>query len=51
MRTGALAARALRATVCAAFVEREDGSLVDYYKLLGVKKDASRLEIKAAYYR
>jgi ferredoxin len=31
-------------------VEREDGSLVNYYSLLGVTKEATRQEVKAAYY-
>ena len=34
----------------AAFVEREDGQLVNYYALLGIKPDATPSEIKAAYY-
>jgi hypothetical protein len=35
---------------CAAFVEREDGQLVNYYALLGVKPDATKAEVKSAYY-
>jgi hypothetical protein len=33
-----------------AFVEKENGELVNYYSLLGVKPDATKAECKAAYY-
>jgi len=34
-----------------ALVEREDGSLVNYYTLLGVPRDATKADIKLAYYQ
>lgn len=46
---------ALTSVLCCAIADRfvedaESGQLVDYYALLGVKQDATRAEIKAAYY-
>ena len=38
-----------RAEPLAAFVEREDGTLVNYYSLLGLKRSATREDVKTAY--